>query len=96
MVNAVAGVILYPYMTLSVGDAMKGDTVDGVCNVSSFLDHLNDMEKRVFSGPESEGAENIKSNNLFGHLAEYLSSNSQLISGLQNDDCVERWVRDEN
>lgn len=93
MVNAVAGVILYPYMTLSVGDAMKGDTVDGVCNASSFLDHLNDMEKRVCSGPESEGAENIKSNNLFGHLAEYLSSNSQLISGLQNDDCVERgWV----
>ncbi|XP_030925625.1 protein TRANSPARENT TESTA 9-like isoform X1 [Quercus lobata] len=90
MVNAVAGIILYPYMTLSVGDAMKGDTVDGVCNASSFLDHLNDMEKRVRSGPESEGAENIKSNNLFGHLAEYLSSNSQLISGLQNDDCVER------
>ncbi|XP_050243728.1 protein TRANSPARENT TESTA 9-like isoform X2 [Quercus robur] len=90
MVNAVAGVILYPYMTLSVGDAMKGDTVDGVCNASSFLDHLNDMEKRVCSGPESEGAENIKRNNLFGHLAEYLSSNSQLISGLQNDDCVER------
>ncbi|XP_075638324.1 protein TRANSPARENT TESTA 9-like isoform X2 [Castanea sativa] len=90
MVDAVAGVILYPYMTLSVGDAMEGDTVDGVCNASSFLDHLNDMEKRVCSGLESEGAENIKSNNLFGHLAEYLSSNSQLISGLRNDDCVER------
>ncbi|KAL4606009.1 hypothetical protein ACB092_09G071100 [Castanea dentata] len=90
MVDAVAGVILYPYMTSSVGDAMEGDTVDGVCNASSFLDHLNDMEKRVCSGLESEGAENIKSNNLFGHLAEYLSSNSQLTSDLRNNDCVER------
>uniref|UniRef100_A0A2N9FWI1 FPL domain-containing protein n=1 Tax=Fagus sylvatica TaxID=28930 RepID=A0A2N9FWI1_FAGSY len=90
MIDAVTGVILYPYMTLSVGDATEGDTVNGISNANSFLDHLNDMEKKVCSGPKSEGAENIKSNHLFGHLAEHISSNSQFISGPQNDDCIER------
>lgn len=90
MIDAVTGVILYPYMTLSVGDATEGDKVNGISNANSFLDHLNDMEKKVCSGPKSEGAENIKSNHLFGHLAEHISSNSQFISGPQNDDCIER------
>ena len=96
MIDAVTGVILYPYMTLSVGDATEGATVNGISNANSFLDHLNDMEKKVCSGPKSEGAENIKSNHLFGHLAEHISSNSQFISGPQNDDYIERWVHDEN
>jgi hypothetical protein len=96
MIDAVAGVILYPYMTSSVGDATERNTVDGSCNAKSFLYHLNHMEKMVCSGPESEGAENIESSYLFGHLAEHISSNSQFIGGHLNDVCTERWVCDDN
>ncbi|XP_062166676.1 protein TRANSPARENT TESTA 9-like isoform X2 [Alnus glutinosa] len=90
MIDAVAGVILYPYMTSSVGDATERNTVDGSWNAKSFLDHLNHMEKMVCSGPKSEGAENIESSYLFGHLAEHISSNSQFIGGHLNDVCTER------
>lgn len=90
MINAVAGVILYPFMTSTVGDATEGNTVVGSCNAKSFLDHLNHMEKMVCSGPESEGAETIESSYLFGHLAEHISSNSQFIGAPLNDVCTER------
>jgi hypothetical protein len=96
MINAVAGVILYPFMTSTVGDATEGNTVVGSCNAKSFLDHLNHMEKMVCSGPESEGAETIESSYLFGHLAEHISSNSQFIGAPLNDVCTERWVCDDN
>ena len=91
-----AGVILYPYMTSSVGDAIERNTVVGGWNAKSFLDHLNHLEKMVCSGPESEGAENIESSYLFGYLAEHISSNSQFIGGPLNDVCSERWVCDNN
>jgi hypothetical protein len=61
IINAVAGVILYPYLTSSVGDATERNTVVGSWNAKSFLDHLNHLEKMVCSGSESEGAENIQS-----------------------------------
>lgn len=92
MINAVAGVILYPYMTSSVGGATEGDTVDVVdVNGNSFLNHLNDVEKLVCSGPETEGSENT-SNYMFGHLAEHVSPDSQFVGGARNDLCIERWV----
>ncbi|XP_041027932.1 protein TRANSPARENT TESTA 9-like isoform X1 [Juglans microcarpa x Juglans regia] len=87
VINAVAGVILYPYMTSSVGGATEGDTVD--VNGNSFLNHLNDVEKLVCSGPEMEGSENT-SNYMFGHLAEHVSSDSQFVGGARNDICIER------
>ncbi|XP_059462464.1 protein TRANSPARENT TESTA 9-like isoform X2 [Corylus avellana] len=90
IINAVAGVILYPYMTSSVGDATERNSVVGSWNAKSFLDHLNHLEKMVCSGPESEGVENIESSCLFGHLAEHISSNSQFIGGPLNDVCSER------
>ncbi|KAF5473495.1 hypothetical protein F2P56_010102 [Juglans regia] len=87
VINAVAGVILYPYMTSSVGGATEGDTVD--VNGNSFLNHLNDVDKLVCSHPDTEGSENT-SNYMFGHLAEHVPSDSQFIGGARNDLCIER------
>jgi hypothetical protein len=65
IIKAVAGVILYRYLTSSVGDATGRNTVVGRWNAKSFLDHLNHLEKMVRSGSESEGAENIQSSFFF-------------------------------
>lgn len=80
-------------MTSSVGGATEGNTVDA--NANSFLNHLNDVEKLVCSGPEKEGSENAR-NYIFGHLAEHVSSDSQLVGGAWNDLCIERLVQDKS
>lgn len=86
IVNSVAGVILYPYMSLSVRDASEW----GPDN-SLFI--FNDIEKLVHSGSKSEGAENINGNPLHGHLPECISSNSYFVGCPVDDNvCPERFV----
>lgn len=89
-----AGLILYPYMTSSVGEANEGTTVD--MNASYFFDLLKGVVEGVCSGLESEGSENVESIDLFGHLEESISANSQFISSSWLDVCTERWVSDKN
>ncbi|KAB1203036.1 Protein CLEC16A [Morella rubra] len=87
-INTVAGLILYPYMTSSVGEATEGTTVD--MNASYFFDLLKGVVEGVCSGLESEGSENVESIDLFGHLEESISANSQFISSSWLDVCTER------
>lgn len=79
VVNSVAGIILYPFMTSSMRDTTRGDSGNGSFQDKSFVTHLNKLEMQC-SGLESEGAENIERNCLFGHLLDYISSNSHFVS----------------
>ncbi|XP_011046874.1 PREDICTED: uncharacterized protein LOC105141380 isoform X2 [Populus euphratica] len=63
IVNYVAGVLLYPYMSLSVRDAWEA------CLSSAFFSDFNDMEKSSCS-TESEGAESVNGSPLHRHLPE--------------------------
>ncbi|XVF07561.1 hypothetical protein REPUB_Repub06bG0149900 [Reevesia pubescens] len=91
LINAVAGLILYHYTALSQRDATNGDTVDGRGDASPLLHSLNDINIKVYSGPEAEGAEEINLNYLLEHLNEHTSSNSHFV-GSPTDDimCIER------
>ncbi|RVW44467.1 Protein CLEC16A-like [Vitis vinifera] len=79
VVNSLAGIILYPFMTSSMRDTTRGDSGNGSFQDKSFVTHLNKLEMQC-SGLESEGAENIERNCLFGHLLDYISSNSHFVS----------------
>ncbi|XP_024459613.1 protein TRANSPARENT TESTA 9 isoform X3 [Populus trichocarpa] len=63
IVNYVAGVLLYPYMSLSVREAREA------CLSSAFFSNFNDMEKSSCS-TESEGAESVNGSPLHRHLPE--------------------------
>uniref|UniRef100_A0A6M2EEB1 Uncharacterized protein n=1 Tax=Populus davidiana TaxID=266767 RepID=A0A6M2EEB1_9ROSI len=63
IVNYVAGVLLYPYMSLSVREAWEA------CLSSAFFSNFNDMEKSSCS-TESEGAESVNGSPLHRHLPE--------------------------
>ena len=59
LINAVAGLLLYHYITLSKRDVTNGDVADSTGNESALLRSLNDINIKVCSGPEAEGAEDI-------------------------------------
>lgn len=59
IINAVASVLLYPYMILSIRDTAKGETTNGSTHAKSFLNLLRDMEIMETFAPESEGYGNI-------------------------------------
>ncbi|XP_034224337.1 protein TRANSPARENT TESTA 9-like isoform X3 [Prunus dulcis] len=81
MFNSVAGVILYPYMTSSVRDAIERDSTESISHAKSIL---SEMGKVVSSSPETEGAENSSlprdtaSNKRSGILAHVFSDNPSL------------------
>ncbi|XVF55836.1 hypothetical protein PTKIN_Ptkin06aG0068600 [Pterospermum kingtungense] len=90
LINAVASLLLYHYITLSKRDATNGDIVDSTGNASALLHSLNDININVCCGPEAEGAEDIDIN-LLQHLNEHASSNSYFNGNLGDDDiCIER------
>lgn len=91
VVNSVAGIILYPFMTSSMRDTTRGDSGNGSFQDKSFVTHLNKLEMQC-SGLESEGAENIERNCLFGHLLDYISSNSHFVSCPWDNKLGERLV----
>lgn len=64
IVNAVAGVILYPYMTLKRRDAAKEEITNGSSNTHFFLNLLRDME---IVGLESQKDENTNGNHICGN-----------------------------
>lgn len=55
-----AGVILYPYMTSNIQDAIKGNKTEDNSLSNSFFELLNAMEETVDSRPEFE-EENVSS-----------------------------------
>uniref|UniRef100_A0A6N2MVQ6 Uncharacterized protein n=2 Tax=Salix viminalis TaxID=40686 RepID=A0A6N2MVQ6_SALVM len=63
IVNYVAGVLLYPYMSSSVRDAWEA------CLSSAVFNHFNDMEKSPCS-TKSEGAESVNGSPLCRHFPE--------------------------
>ncbi|KAL6273342.1 hypothetical protein ACE6H2_024034 [Prunus campanulata] len=81
MFNSVAGVILYPYMTSSVRDAIERDSTESISHAKSIL---SEMGKVVSSSPETEKAENSShprdtvSNKRSGILAHVFSDNPSL------------------
>ncbi|XWS66592.1 hypothetical protein CRYUN_Cryun05aG0213000 [Craigia yunnanensis] len=91
LINAVAGLLLYHYITLNQRDATNGDTADCTGNASALLCSLNDINIKVCCGPEAEGAEDIDINFLLEHLNEHTSSNSHFDGGPSDDNmCIER------
>lgn len=60
IINPVAGVILYPYMTSNIRDAIKGNKTEDKNLSNSFFELLNAMEETVDSHPEFE-EENVSS-----------------------------------
>ncbi|XVE75878.1 hypothetical protein DITRI_Ditri12bG0127100 [Diplodiscus trichospermus] len=87
LTNAVAGLLLYHYITLSQKDATNGDTSGSTGNVNAFLRLLNDTNIKVHCGPEAEGAEDVNINYVLEHLNEHASSNSHF-EGSPGDDYV--------
>ncbi|XP_021816875.1 uncharacterized protein LOC110759147 isoform X2 [Prunus avium] len=81
MFNSVAGVILYPYMTSSVRDAIERDSTESISHAKSIL---SEMGKVVSYSPETERAENSSlprdtvSNKRSGILAHVFSDNPSL------------------
>lgn len=76
IINAVAGVIMYPYMTLSRRDAAKEERTNGSNHAHSFLNLLHDMGIMDIVAPEHQGDENINGNHISGN----------------GDGCIERLV----
>ncbi|OMO68546.1 hypothetical protein COLO4_29595 [Corchorus olitorius] len=76
LVNAVAGLLLYHYLTICQRDATNGDTVGSSAGASDLLCSLNDKNIKEHCLLEAEGAEDININYLLEHLNDYTSSNS--------------------
>lgn len=66
IVNAVAGVILYPYMTPR-RDAAKEEITNSSSDTHFFLNLLRDMEIMEIVGSESQKDENINGNHICGN-----------------------------
>ncbi|XWS59406.1 hypothetical protein CRYUN_Cryun08bG0119100 [Craigia yunnanensis] len=93
LINAVAGLHLYHYIILSKTDATNGDIADSTANASALLRLLNDINFKVCSGPDAEGAEDININYLLEHLNEHTSSNYHFDGSPRDDNiCIERLV----
>ena len=86
-----AGIILYPSMTSYMRDTTREDSGNGSCQDKSFVTHLNKLEMQC-SRLESIGAANIERNCLFGHLLEYILSNSHFVSYPKDNKLGERSV----
>lgn len=91
IVNSLAGIILYPATTSSMRDSTSGDSGNGSCQDKSFVAHLNKLEMQ-YSRLDSEGVENIERNHLFGHLLDYISSDSHFVSSPWDDKLGKRSV----
>ncbi|GAV57330.1 FPL domain-containing protein [Cephalotus follicularis] len=91
IINSVAGLLLYPFLNLSVKEAAEGDNAIGISNENSIIDFLNTLEILECSRHESEVAESVDWNFLNGHLAEYISSNFQFVRCPRDEDAfIER------
>ncbi|KDO70591.1 hypothetical protein CISIN_1g0461932mg, partial [Citrus sinensis] len=75
IVNAVAGVILYPYMTPR-RDAAKEEITNSSSDTHFFLNLLRDMEIMEIVGSESQKDENINGNHICGNDDNYGTSAS--------------------
>ncbi|KAL9425429.1 hypothetical protein AB3S75_032394 [Citrus x aurantiifolia] len=78
IINAVAGVILYPYMT-SRRDAAKEEITNGSSHTHFFLNLLRDMEIMEIVGSESQKDENINGNHICGNDHVRLERNGILM-----------------
>ncbi|XP_031283704.1 protein TRANSPARENT TESTA 9-like isoform X2 [Pistacia vera] len=90
IINYVAVVLLYPYMTLHIRDAIEGETTDA-SNAYSFYNLLHELEIVKFFSLKSEGEEDVNGNHVSAHVESNASSNSDLDSfPMDGDTCVER------
>ncbi|KAJ0089225.1 hypothetical protein Patl1_32691 [Pistacia atlantica] len=90
IINYVAVVLLYPYMTLHIRDAIEGETTDA-SNAYSFYNLLHELEIVKFFSLKSEGEEDVNGNHISAHVESNASSNSDLDSfPMDGDTCVER------
>ncbi|GLT24903.1 hypothetical protein SLA2020_000650 [Shorea laevis] len=79
LTNVVAALLFYPYITFNTEYSTNGDKGDSFNDTNSFSNFLNDINILERSILECEGAENINTNRLLGHLVEYESSNYHFI-----------------
>ncbi|XP_021289137.1 uncharacterized protein LOC110420226 isoform X2 [Herrania umbratica] len=91
LINAVAGLLLYHYITSSQGDATNGDVARSTSDPSALLHSLNDINIKECSGPGAEDAEDVNITYLLEHLNEHTTSNSPFDGTPRNDNmCIER------
>ncbi|KAI9153303.1 hypothetical protein LWI28_009196 [Acer negundo] len=94
IINSVAAVLLFPYVTSNLRDSIEGKATSGISHEHSFFNLLNDMEIMEVlenSASETAGEVNINGNHISGHLTEYISSNSHFNSFPGDSDvCIER------
>lgn len=90
IINSVAGVILYPYITIGIKDAVEGETTD-VSNAYSFYNLLHELEIEKIYSLKSEGEEEMNGNHISAYVEANASSNFDLQSfPMDSDTCVER------
>lgn len=93
LINAVAGLLLYHYITSSQGDATNGDIAGSTSDRSALLCSLNDINIKESSGPGAEDAEDVNINYLLEHLNKHTTSNSHFDGTPRKDNmCIERLV----
>ncbi|KAF8403357.1 hypothetical protein HHK36_011459 [Tetracentron sinense] len=90
LVNSVAVAIIYSSMLWSVQGSTVRDTTGDHSQANFVVDYFKKMEEMSHDAPESEGAENIKRNYMFGPFSEYISSSSHFTSCLYDDTQRER------
>lgn len=79
IVNAVAGVILYPYITLTRRDVSKEEIANGGRHKHFFLNLLRDMEIMEIVGSESQKDEYVNGNDICGKVDVRLERNGILM-----------------
>ncbi|KAI9122362.1 hypothetical protein K1719_007051 [Acacia pycnantha] len=74
IINNVAGVILYPFLTLNVNHLNEGNVSHEHCDVYPFYKHVNEVKRFMCCASECKGAEGNDRNHDDAHIADFMSS----------------------
>ncbi|XP_028784892.1 protein TRANSPARENT TESTA 9 isoform X2 [Neltuma alba] len=74
IINNVAGVILYPLLTLNVRHLNEGNASHEHNGVYPFSKHVNEVKRVMCSAPECKGVEGNDGNYDDAHMADFMSS----------------------
>ncbi|XP_054802114.1 protein TRANSPARENT TESTA 9-like isoform X2 [Prosopis cineraria] len=73
IINNVAGVILYPFLTLNVRHLNEGNASHEPSDVYPFSKHVNEVKRVICCAPECKGAES-NDRNYDAHIVDFMSS----------------------
>ena len=78
MINNVAGVIIYCFLTSNIGYLSEEDGPEGHDDSEPFAKRLNEVERVIGYGTESKGADRINRNHFCANLADFMTSSSNM------------------